>query len=71
MTTQQTLNALIENKYISLRLNNGISINVNSKIVLLGFSKRGLIKGTDNKSAFMSFRPITLNEYISDKHPYK
>ena len=67
LTIGQVKKASLESKYLGLRLISGYLVGVNSKYILLVISRRK--KNLNSKTCFQSYKPLSLNEYISCKLP--
>ena len=72
LTKRQVVKALKENKYLLLRTANfGIIYGVNCKVLSL---KNNVNSTEDNRldeeTCYASFKPCSLNEYISHKMPF-
>lgn len=67
LLAKQIKKACKNNKYIALREPSGYEFGINSEIVNRNLTRKNI---DDEKEVnYISWRPITLNEYINIKHP--
>lgn len=67
LSPKQLEQAMLKHPYLLLRFASGYQMGINSKI--LPILKRNMKKNV-TETAFVSFQPCDLNEYITHKHPF-
>jgi hypothetical protein len=68
LTVAELYNACKAHKFLLLRFPTGYQMGVNCKVADIAI-RRKQYKDTD-ETAFTSFKPCSLIEYIEHKHPY-
>lgn len=70
LTVNQIIKACDNNNYIAARFKNNDVIGINCRIAVLSTIKEKNAHRLNNKTNYISYKPISFSEYIRIKYPF-